>query len=382
MSTRLSVCLLTRNEEHNIELAIRSVQGLADEVIVAESGSTDRTAEIARGLGARVIPFTWDDDFSAGRNVALAAATGDWVLWLNPDEELRPESHPTVRSLIDGDDRAFGYLARVRNVPRGERLDQFSETWDLRLYRRRADLQYVGRVHPSFRPEVARAVGEEGQHVGPSEVLIRRHAYTSVLDQGKLRWAARLFERELTDRPNQLRYLIEYGRTLLLLGDPKGHEVMAEALEQVTPAAEAAEAPDAGVQVLLEYVINTPSNRYRGRLSPAQAVTLALKWFPNSPPLLWSLAGASFRTGNFATAAEILGRLVHLGETGTYDHSRGFDPRIVGPWAKLNLAQCQRALGTPGLARLLLHSLLEDPEFVEQARSLLAEIDRPTPAGT
>jgi hypothetical protein len=240
----------------------------------------------------------------------------------------------------------------------------------------------VGRVHPSFRPEVARAIGEEGQHVGPPEVLIRRHAYTSILDQGKLRWAARLFERELTDRPNQLRYLIEYGRTLLLLDDPKGHEVLAEALEQVAPAADATEAPEAGVQILLEYVINTPSDRYRGRLNPAQAVTLALKWFPNSPPLLWSLAGSTYRTGNFPTAAEILGRLVHLGETDTYDHAQGFDPRIVGPWAKLNLAQCHRALGTPDLARPLLHSLLEDPEFVEQARSLLAEIDRPPPAGT
>ena len=55
MSSRLSVCLLTRDEERNIERAIRSVEGISDEVVVADAGSTDRTEEIARGLGARFV---------------------------------------------------------------------------------------------------------------------------------------------------------------------------------------------------------------------------------------------------------------------------------------------------------------------------------------
>ena len=78
MSSRLSVCLLTRDEQRNIERAIRSVEGVADEVVVADAGSTDRTVEVARGLGARVVPFSWDDDFARGRNVAIGQASGDW----------------------------------------------------------------------------------------------------------------------------------------------------------------------------------------------------------------------------------------------------------------------------------------------------------------
>src|SRR5437016_5060097 len=96
----LSVCLLTRNEEKNIARALRSVEGLADEVIVAETGSRDRTAEIAADLGAKVYPFTWDDDFAAGRNFAIEKATGDWIFWLMPDEEMLSDSHAVVRTCM------------------------------------------------------------------------------------------------------------------------------------------------------------------------------------------------------------------------------------------------------------------------------------------
>src|SRR5207253_3105704 len=93
----LSVCLLTRNEEKNIARAVRSVAEAADEVLVADTGSTDRTVEIARSLGARVLDYAWNDDFGAARDYAIAHAGHDWILWLNPDEELIPESLAALR---------------------------------------------------------------------------------------------------------------------------------------------------------------------------------------------------------------------------------------------------------------------------------------------
>jgi hypothetical protein len=375
MSSQLSVCLLTRDEERNIERAIRSVEGVADEVVVADAGSTDRTEEIARDLGARVVPFAWDDDFAQGRNFAIGKASGDWVLWLNPDEELLPPGRERVRPLIDSGGDVFGYLAQVQDVPRGDRLDQFSETWDIRLYRRRPDLRYVGRLHPSLAPELAQIVAQEGRQVVPSEVVIRRHAYMSVLDASKLRWAVRLLERELKDRPGQLHYLIEYGRNLLLLNDPKGHEVMAEAIEQVIPSIEAPAPPSPDVQLLLDYVLTTPPERSRCRITPNQAMTLALRWFPNSPPLLWTIAGSYFRARQFGAAAVLLEQLVQSGRTGAYDHSQKFDPRIIGPWALLNLGECHRALNNPESARRCFQPLLSDPEYGAQAAKHLAEVE-------
>ncbi len=375
MSNRLSVCLLTRNEESNIARALRSVEGIADEVIVAETGSTDRTAEIAQGLGAKVVPCAWDDDFSAGRNFAIAEARGDWIFWLNPDEELLPQARAPLRAMVASPGDVFGYLARVQSVPRAERFDQFVETWDLRLYCRRPDLRYVGRLHPSFAPELAKAVALEGLRISPSELLIRHHAYASTLNASKLRWAIRLLERELHDRPGQLHYLTEYARSLLLLNDPKGHGVMAEAIEQVAAAFEAQVSPGPDAQILLEYVLTTPPALNQSRIRFDQAMSLALRWFPNSPPLLWSMADSYFRAGQFHAASVLLERLVQLGNTGTYDHSRGFDPRIVGPWALSNLGQCYRALGRPDKARGCFQALLPDQEFGAKASQSLAELN-------
>jgi hypothetical protein len=376
MSNRVSVCLLTRNEEGSIGRAIRSVEGAADEVIVADTGSTDRTVEFARGAGARVVVVPWDDDFSGGRNAAIAEANGDWILWINPDEELLRPGDPTVRALVARAGDAVGFLARIRHQSRSDRPDQYSESWDLRLFRRRDDLRYVGRLHPSLVPGAGGGPPGEAPRVEPSDLEIRRLAYQSTLDPGKLRWAARLLRRELADRPGQLHYLVEYARTLLMLDDPEGHAVMAEAVSRVAEQAGAPGPPGPDAQVALEYVLNAPEDRYRGTLSKAEAIAMALRWFPTSPGVLWALAGSYVREGQFAAAIVLLDRLVQLGASGQYDRSRPFDPGIIGPKAALNLAQCLRAVGRSAEARTIALGLRSDPDVGEAASAALAELDR------
>ena len=377
MSSRLSVCLLTRDEQRNIGRALRSVAGLADEVIVVDAGSTDQTGEIARSLGATLVPFAWSDDFSEGRNLAIRRASGAWVLWLNPDEELLPASRDEVRRLIEAEGDAFGYLALVQSVPREARPEQYSVTRDLRLFRNRPDLRYAGRLHPGFGPELAAAVAGEGLRALPSGVAIRHHAYMSTLDESKLRWAARLLERELADRPGQLHYLAEYGRNLLLLGEPRGHAVMAEALDKLAPTLDGPAPPGPDAPILLEYALTAPAGENRGPITADRARDAALRWFPDSPPLLWAMAESTFRARQFAAAAILLERLLHLGASGTYDASRPFEPRIVGPWALLNLGHCRRGLGDAEGARRCYGALLGDGDFAEQAARALRDLDAP-----
>src|SRR5262245_21570036 len=97
----LTVCLLTRNEAGNLDRVLGSVAGVADEVVVADTGSTDATVEKAQALGARVTSVAWDDDFSAGRNQALDQATSDWILWLNPDEEFEAATRPALTACLN-----------------------------------------------------------------------------------------------------------------------------------------------------------------------------------------------------------------------------------------------------------------------------------------
>jgi glycosyltransferase involved in cell wall biosynthesis len=86
----LSVCLITSNEEDNLPRVLNSVQGVADEIVVVDCGSKDRTTEIARERRAKVITRAWTD-FAEQKNAAAAAASHDWILSLDADEELSPE---------------------------------------------------------------------------------------------------------------------------------------------------------------------------------------------------------------------------------------------------------------------------------------------------
>ena len=152
----LTVCLLTRNEEPTIAAAVRSVRDLADEVLVADTASTDRTAEVAAEAGATVSQFRWDDDFAEGRNHLVSRATGDWILWLDAKETLPPESAAPLEDAISREGM-FGFFARVRRVDQNGR-SLTGETSDLRLLRRRGDLRFVGRLHPHLDPGVVEAI--------------------------------------------------------------------------------------------------------------------------------------------------------------------------------------------------------------------------------
>ncbi len=361
----LSVCLLTRNEEPTVARAVRSVRAIAHEILVADTASTDRTAEVAAAAGAAVAQFAWEDDFAAGRNHVMARATGDWILWLDAKEELTPQSVDLLLLAIARED-AFGFFVRVRQVsPDGKWV--LGESADLRLFRRRPDVRFIGRLHPRFDPAVIEAVKSERLAVGPCDVVLLQHAEPGPVKESKLRWTARLLELELRDRPGQLHYLIEQGRTLLLLNDPRGHAAMAAAADVVHAAREALLAPNANVQVLLRHILTTDPAKWPGSLSNAEARELALRWFPSSPALLWLLAEQDFAAGEFIRAAEFLERLINLGKTGAYDRSQAVAPDIVGERAVLNLGACYLKAGRPAEAEACFVQLTHSPAFGQAA---------------
>lgn len=82
----ISLCMIVKNEEETLGRCLRSVGEIADEIVIADTGSTDRTREIAEQLGCRVFDFPWTDDFSAARNFSFSKATKDYILWLDADD--------------------------------------------------------------------------------------------------------------------------------------------------------------------------------------------------------------------------------------------------------------------------------------------------------
>lgn len=96
----LSLCIIVKNEEGALPRCLGSVQGVADEMVVVDTGSSDRTPEIALAFGARVYSFAWCNDFAAARNESLKYAQGDWILVLDADEELKAEIIPQIQQVI------------------------------------------------------------------------------------------------------------------------------------------------------------------------------------------------------------------------------------------------------------------------------------------
>ena len=107
----LSLVLIAKNEAASIARCLVSAEGVASEVIVVDTGSTDETPIIAQSCGARILNFEWCDDFSAARNAGLEAARGRWILVLDADEYLPEASITALQTLIDGPaDRAYHLL--------------------------------------------------------------------------------------------------------------------------------------------------------------------------------------------------------------------------------------------------------------------------------
>src|SRR5207237_8743781 len=117
---RCSLTMIVRNEESNLPACLESVRGLFDETVIVDTGSTDRTKEIALGFGARVFDFPWIDDFAAARNEALRHATGDWIFWMDADDRLDQANREKLAALLDEvRDENAAYVMRCLCVPDG-----------------------------------------------------------------------------------------------------------------------------------------------------------------------------------------------------------------------------------------------------------------------
>ncbi|MBS1258714.1 MAG: Cell division coordinator CpoB [Candidatus Scalindua arabica] len=100
----LSLCMIVKNEEKFLPMCLESVSDYVDEIIIVDTGSTDKTVEIAERYGAKVYHHPWENSFSKARNYSLKYATCDWIMWLDADEEVDREDAHKLREVIKDDD--------------------------------------------------------------------------------------------------------------------------------------------------------------------------------------------------------------------------------------------------------------------------------------
>ena len=210
MRPRLSAVLIARDEEAVLGRCLASLRGAVDEIVVLDTGSSDHTIALAWRCGASVYRGEWTDSFAEARNAALACARGEWILWIDADEELvcPPER---LRALLDAGHGA--YDVEIENLvdDRAEG-DRFVHS-TLRLFRRGEGTRWEGRIHEQV-------VDLDGPRVRIEGPFLRHYGYQPgiMAAKDKASRTIRLLERSLEECPEEPFASFNLANALLVSG--------------------------------------------------------------------------------------------------------------------------------------------------------------------
>ncbi|MEY9845194.1 glycosyltransferase [Streptacidiphilus sp. MAP5-3] len=205
----VSLSMIVKDEAESIGAVLADASAFCDELVVADTGSTDGTPELAAAAGAVVLHVPWTDDFAAARNASLDACTGDWVVWLDADDRVPPaaqQAFSRVLAALDGD--RVDALISPYHCGFDEQTDAPTfTTLRERVLRRSAGLRWAGAIH-----EVVDITGVRTREESQLVVEHRRTAAQAAQDEGRnLRILEKLYAegdrspRTLYYRANELR---------------------------------------------------------------------------------------------------------------------------------------------------------------------------------
>jgi GT2 family glycosyltransferase/Tfp pilus assembly protein PilF len=348
---RVSLCLIVKDEEANLPACLGSVADLVDEIIVVDTGSTDRTKEIAARCGARVFDFPWVDSFAAARNESLRHASGDWVFWLDADDRLDEDNRHKLRALFARLGREnVGYVMKCLCLP--DPASHSATVVDhVRLFPRHPELRWQYRVHEQILPALRRRGGE----VRWTDVVIHHAGYQDPALRGrKLERDLRLLNLEHAEHPDDPFTLFNLGSVYQELGKA------AEALPLLRRSLELSHPSDSIVRKL--YALIVQCHRQLGQSAEALAACQnGRKFYPNDIELLF-LEGLAWRErGELAPAEACLLRLL---QTPPEEHFASVDAGLRGYKARHNLALVYREQGRNAEAKAQWRAALEEcPDF-------------------
>ena len=198
----ISLCMIARDEERYLEACLKAALPAVDEIILVDTGSTDRTVEIAKAFGAKVHTYRWRDDFSAARNEALKRAKGDWILALDADEVLAEGAAEVIRRGVSRPEYC-GYA-----LPLVSPMDDGSEVgcYMVRLFVNRPEIRYRYLIHEQVIPDLNHFARRSGRRLGRLDARIVHHGYKSeaMNDHDKVERNRRLFLKQLEHYPRDV----------------------------------------------------------------------------------------------------------------------------------------------------------------------------------
>lgn len=328
----LTACLIVRDEQSHLPACLEGIAPLVDEIVLVDTGSKDRTKDIARAYQAHIFDFPWCDNFAAARNEALHHARGEWILQIDADEVVQPFPRARLRQLLSAGD-VGAYYTLLRRHP------ALTPNWQMKLFRNNRQLRHSAVIHEAITPSLLRAT--TGMNIACFRMLIEHSGYTG--DQ--FRKHARnlpLLLRSLQDEPDHPNKAFIWGHLADIHEDMGNHSLAASARVQslrVLAAKGALHPVDCAL--------------YLGRLTSLVArqedasafLDDVTRRFPDSLQLSWIRGHWLIERSEFQDAADCFEHLLERGRTRDFGYWVGYDRRLFGELSYRSLAVCAAGLG-------------------------------------
>ncbi|TET97445.1 MAG: glycosyltransferase, partial [Candidatus Zixiibacteriota bacterium] len=191
----VSACMIVKNEEELLPDCLQSIRDWVDEIIVVDTGSDDRTVEIAESYGARIFHQPWEGNFSKHRNFSIAQATCDWIFIIDADERIHQEDISLIKKVLNQDDYEIISI-NVFNVT-GEHEEHVTFLPSIRFFRRELGLKYEGIVHNLLLPPADQPIMRVG-------IRLKHYGYGLSPEKMKAKIARSkaLLEKQIAENPD------------------------------------------------------------------------------------------------------------------------------------------------------------------------------------
>ncbi|HDG98213.1 MAG TPA: tetratricopeptide repeat protein [Desulfobacterales bacterium] len=338
MGQSISLCMIVRNEEQNLKECLESIHYLVDEIIVVDTGSEDRTPQIARDFGAKIYSFKWINDFAAARNESIRHATGDYILWLDADDRIPPQEREKFirwkQELPTSEKQAYWFI--VESPKEEEFLTE--RCYQLRVFPRVEGVRFIRRVHESILESV-KALGIPSSYC---DVIIQHVGYARKEDMHrKANRNLRLLLTALAEAPNDPTIHWHLSMTYNVIGEKEKSAYHAETLVSLISNNELKGEERQWQIAAMVHLGNLYADL--GRDGEAERILRrAVKLDPDNPIACFFLAKLLMKRRAYSEALPVLSRLKKIKTT---VHQVPYPQRAVKFYCHLWLGNCYEALG-------------------------------------
>ena len=208
----LSLCMIVKNEQDYLQQCLQSVQGVVDQIVINDTGSTDTTLDIAKKYNAHIIQTEWRSDFSFARNAALEHANGDWVLHLDADETLAEKSKHRIKKFLS-ETSADAINLPVRSFHPETDMLRFKDSMQIRLFKNNPKFRYVNPIHEQIYPSIIENCGQ----VVEKNLIVNHYGYQQN-NEKKAERNLSLLQEMVRQNPDDAYLLFKLGETTKVLG--------------------------------------------------------------------------------------------------------------------------------------------------------------------